>query len=60
MRMKEIDEDISKKKRILAWLIKHDIRDLRNFGKMLDLYYKDREFLFKIIQKDDPKEILKE
>jgi flagellar protein FlaI len=55
---KEINEDLRKKKAIFDWLIKNNIRDLNSFGKLLNLYYTDRERMYSIIQNNRVEEII--
>lgn len=54
----EIRQDLYKKKVILEWLIKNKIRDLNDFGKIMNYYYTNRETLMKAIHKNNIKEIL--
>jgi len=58
MSQKEIDQDLEEKKRIILWLIKNKIRDLNDFGKVMNHYYHDKENLIKSISKNDIKNIL--
>ncbi|MBD3252163.1 hypothetical protein GF386_00335 [Candidatus Pacearchaeota archaeon] len=55
---KELDEKLEEKKKILSWLIKHKIRDLNDFGKVMNLYYTNKELLKDCMEKDDTKMIL--
>jgi len=54
----DIDRDLTEKKKILSWLLKHKIRSLQNFGKIMNFYYRNKDFLLKAINKNDPKLIL--
>lgn len=58
MTQKEISSYLEEKKKIITWLIKKQIRDLNSFGKVLNLYYKNKELLMTSINKDDVKAIL--
>ena len=58
MSQREIEEALEEKRKILAWLIKNNIRELNEFGKVTNLYYKNKKLLFEIIKKDDTKAIL--
>jgi len=53
----EIQKDLIKKKNILLWMIKHKIREMENFGKVMNLYYKEREKLATIMRTNDVKAI---
>jgi hypothetical protein len=46
----EINNEIKKKKAIFDWLIKNKIRDLESFGKLMNLYYTDKERLYHIMR----------
>jgi len=54
----EINEDIENKKDIFIWLIKNKIRSLDDFGKIMNLYYNNKEELLSKISKNDIKGIL--
>ena len=54
----EIAEDLKKKKMILEWLMKNKIRDLNDFGKIMNYYYSNRELLLEAIRKNDIKKLL--
>lgn len=54
----QIDEDLERKKEILKYLIKENIRDLTNFGKVMNLYYTNRDTLLGAIKKDNLKKLL--
>lgn len=58
MSEREINADLEKRKSLLAWLIKHGVRDLNSFGKVMELYYRNPEMLQEAIKKDSPKSIL--
>ena len=55
---KEVEEDLEKKKSILDWMIKNKVRDLSSVGKIMNVYYTNRELLFDAIKKNNLKEIL--
>ena len=59
MSQTELNNSIKEKKEILSWLIKHDVRDLQNFGKVMNLYYTDRDSLRKSLKRNDIKAVLK-
>ncbi|MEK6854897.1 MAG: ATPase, T2SS/T4P/T4SS family [Nanoarchaeota archaeon] len=53
----EISEDLNEKKEIFLWLIKNNLRSLNEAGRVINLYYKNKELLFKAI-KSNNKEII--
>src|SRR3989344_2125589 len=59
MSEKDIAAYTTEKKKVLSWLIKNNIRDLQNFGKVLNLYYKNKELLLNAINKDNKDMVLK-
>ncbi|MEK6844615.1 MAG: ATPase, T2SS/T4P/T4SS family, partial [Nanoarchaeota archaeon] len=58
MSQKEINEYLEEKKKILSWLIKNNIRDLNNFGKVMNIYYKNKSILINAMNKNDKSIIL--
>ena len=58
MSQKEINEYLDEKKKILSWLIKNNIRDLNNFGKVMNVYYKNKSILINAMNKNDKSIIL--
>jgi len=55
---REIQEDLAKKQEILEFLIKHEVRDLNDFGKVMNYYYTNRDALLHAIKSGNLKEIL--
>ncbi len=53
MQMTEIDEELENKKKILSWLIKNNIRSVKEIGKVMNIYYKNKTYLSEIINKND-------
>ena len=51
----EINKSIAERTRILSWLIKHNIRSLNDFGRIMNIYYLNPELLDKAMAKNDPK-----
>jgi len=47
----EIKEDLSEKKKVLEYLCKNDINDLNKIGRIISIYYVDKEFLLKNLNK---------
>ncbi len=58
MTQAEINKNLEGKQKILSWLIKNKIRDLNDFGRVMNLYYTDKERLNKFIQRNDIKGVL--
>ncbi len=58
MSQTEIADALTQKKDILTWMIKHNLRDLVSFGKIMIAYYRDTTSLKKAMEKDDPQAIL--
>jgi len=54
----EIKRNLDEKKKILQYLAKNHIRSIQDFGKVMNLYYKNRETLIKYINKNNKKAIL--
>ena len=55
---KEIDADLKEKSVILDSLLKNDIRSLNEMGRVINMYYNDRENLLKNLSKSDFKKTL--
>ncbi len=53
----EIKKILEEKKKILTWLVKSGIRSLEEFGKVTNMYYRDKEALLNIINKNEIKKI---
>ena len=60
MSQNEIAQNIEEKKRIMSYLIKNKIRSLKDFGKVMNLYYIDKEELIRHISTKSIRKILKE
>ncbi|PIU21358.1 MAG: hypothetical protein COT15_02790 [Candidatus Diapherotrites archaeon CG08_land_8_20_14_0_20_34_12] len=54
----EIERDLKYKKAIFDWLIKNKIRDINSVGKVMNLYYTDKEKLKSIISNNQFSKIL--
>jgi len=54
----EIDTDLEEKSKVLIWLIENKVRDLENFGRVMNLYYSNKEELLKDISNNNLKKIL--
>ena len=55
----ELKKDLELKKKILNWMIKNKKRDLESVGKVMRLYYLDKEFLLNSIKHNDLKTVFK-
>lgn len=55
MSKSEVNRSLEDRKKVFSWLIKHEIRSLQEFGRVMNIYYKNKEILFDIIKKDNPK-----
>jgi len=55
MSQKEIRDYLQEKKNIFGWLIKKGVRDLMKFGKVMNLYYRNKKTLLSAIKNDDTK-----
>ncbi|MFH1451580.1 MAG: type II/IV secretion system ATPase subunit [archaeon] len=58
MSQNEINQDLERKKSILNWLIKNNIRDLNSYGKVMNIYYNNPNLLDEIIKKNDTKRVI--
>jgi len=58
MSQAELNNNLETKKQILLWMIKNKIRDLNDFGRIMNLYYRDKERLMNLIKKNDVKTAL--
>ena len=55
---REVAKELQKKKNIMGWLIRNNIRSLHEIGKVFSLYYTNEKSLLEAINKNDPKMIL--
>lgn len=59
MSQHEIEQDIALKEKILEWLVKKEVRDIKSVGSVMHAYYLDPDFVGKVVQKNgNPEEIL--
>lgn len=56
----EIDAELAEKAKILNFLIKTQMRSLEDFGKVLNLYYRNKELLMRAVNKGDKNIILQQ
>jgi len=54
----EIEKNLENKKKIFDWLLKNKIRNLKAIGKIMNLYYTDKESLEEVIKKNQVDQIL--
>ncbi len=55
MTQSELEKTLEEKKYIMTWLIKNKIRSLKDFGKIMNHYYSNKENLLKEIKKNNVK-----
>ena len=55
MTPKEINDDLKEKENILGWMIKKDIKDIDEFGKIMSMYYKNNKKLMDAVSKKKDK-----
>jgi len=58
MSQTEFNKNLEEKKFVLSWLIKKGIRDLNSFGKVMNLYYVNKQGLVEKIRNDDVNGVL--
>lgn len=58
MSQAELNKNLAEKEKILLWLLKNKIRDLTDFGKVMNLYYIDKDELLNAVSKNDIKRVL--
>ncbi len=59
MSQKELNKNLEEKKQIILWMIKNKIRNLNDFGRLMNLYYINKDSLMTGIHKNDIKILLK-
>ena len=57
MSQAQMDSALKEKKDIFSWLIKNEIRSLDDVGKVMNFYYRNKEFLLSSIKKDNKRAI---
>lgn len=60
MANREIDQDLEEKKKILEWTGKNGMRNIQQFGRVMNVYYKNKELLKEAVRKNNPSLILRE
>jgi flagellar protein FlaI len=54
LKRSQIEKEIKEKERILAWLVKHDISDINDVGKVMAEFYTRKKKLMGFVNKDIP------
>ncbi len=49
----DLNKDLDEKRRVINWLLEKNIRALGDFGKVMNLYYSDKELLMKHIKQNN-------
>jgi len=56
----EINQEIDMKRRILEWMVEHDVRKIEDFGKVMNRYYTDMQTVIDLVNNNaDPSPVLK-
>ena len=58
MSQNEIAENLEEKKKILEFLVKKNIRGIEDFGRVMNLYYTNKEKLIEVMNKNDVQKLL--
>jgi len=58
MSQTDINKNLEEKKEIFEWLMKNKIRDLRSIGKVMNIYYTDKDELNSIMKKNQTERII--
>ncbi len=54
----EINKDLEEKQKILMYMVKNNIRSLEEVGKIMSLYYLDKNFVIKTVNKNAKPDVL--
>jgi len=54
----EIKSELREKSKIIEFLIKNNLRSLQEFGKVMNLYYRNKELLMKAVNQNNKKLVL--
>lgn len=54
MTEREILSDMEDKKEVLNWMVKRDISDINDVGRLMAMYYRDSELVLELAKKDKP------
>lgn len=58
MSQTEINKELTDKKTILSWLLKNNMRSLEDFGKVMNMYYRRKDYLLDLIKRGDKNVLL--
>lgn len=58
MSQAEITKDLEQKKKIFLWMMHHDLRNLGELGKVMNLYYRNRSALIHAMAQNDKDAVL--
>ncbi len=53
-----LNKNLEDKKEILMWMVKNNIRDLNDFGRVMNFYYTNKENLMDLMRKNEIKRVL--
>jgi len=51
MSIKEMEDDLVEKRQILEWLVDNKVRNVNDVGRVMNLYYTDKDDLMKAVEK---------
>lgn len=52
MTISEVNRDVEFRKKVLTWMVENNIRDLKRVGKVMKIYYTNRDLLSQIMSKN--------
>jgi len=59
MNKEEADQEVEKRKKILGWMVDHEVNNVDNVGKVVAEFYKDRQRIIDAVEDDeDPETII--
>ena len=56
----ELDKDLAMRRKILEWMVKKNLRDIREVGSIMKNYYLDKDYVMKIVNKNSDAKSLME
>ena len=59
MTPEEINKDLEQKKKILNWMVKNNITEVDEVGKIMNYYYEEEDILIETVEKDKSPDNLK-
>jgi len=57
--LKEIEVDLKEKQEVLKWFVKNKVKDINKLGRLIAIYYSNKDFLLKQLKSDKIDEIIK-